>query len=86
MRKRKSATPRWEPAPRTVGLIEWALAGGPENGPLPEGAKEVLMAQRREDLFEAWEGVDKFGPSAAEPLRQIYRIPETLVQQHSPSS
>ena len=80
MRKRNARTQLspWEPGPRTVRLIDWAVAGAPESEPLPEGAPEILAAGRRADLFGAWEGVRAFGAPAAEMLRRDYGLCEEL--------
>jgi len=80
-REARKQLPAWEPDPRTVRLIEWAIAEAPETEPLPEGAAEILQARRRVDLFEAWAGVHDFGAPAAESLRQAYGLPEQLVRQ-----
>jgi hypothetical protein len=82
VRKRRAPEPEWQPDPKIVRLINWALAGQPESGPLPPGAAERLASRRRAELFEAWEAVHRFGPSAAEPLRHAYNLPEELT--HAP--
>lgn len=71
----------WAPDPAKVRLIEWAISGAPESESLPEGAREILAARRRADLLEAWEAVNAFGPSAAEPIRKSNGLPEELTQQ-----
>jgi hypothetical protein len=81
VRKRDAWLTEWEPDPRIVRLIAWALAGQPETEPLPEGAAEILASQRRADLFEACESVRAFGPSAAEEIRRSYGLPVELTRQ-----
>jgi hypothetical protein len=81
MRSRGDRFSECELDPKILRLIEWALSGQPETGPMPEGAEGILVGQCRAELFETCEGVRAFGPSAAESFRRDYGLPEELTHQ-----